>query len=95
MTSASYPVPNGTYMVKLHFAETFSGITGPGQRVFTVALNGNTVLSNFDVYAQAGGADAALSETFPVTVTDGQVTITFTSGRENPEINGIEIIPAS
>jgi autotransporter family porin len=95
MTSASYPVPNGTYMVKLHFAETFSGITGPGQRVFTVTLNGNTVLSNFDVYAQAGGADTALLETFLVTATNGQITITFTPSRENPEINGIEIVSQS
>ncbi|MBI1177826.1 hypothetical protein GC207_10360, partial [bacterium] len=32
MDSFSWPVPNGKYVVKLHFAETFEGITGPGQR---------------------------------------------------------------
>jgi enterochelin esterase family protein len=35
MDSFSRPVPNGKYVVKLHFAETFEGITGPGQRVFS------------------------------------------------------------
>jgi len=35
MTSFSYKLPNGKYTVKLHFAETYEGITGPGQRVFS------------------------------------------------------------
>src|SRR3974390_561339 len=30
MDSFTWPVPNGKYVVKLHFAETFEGITGPG-----------------------------------------------------------------
>ena len=29
----------------------------------------------------------------PVEITDGKPLITFTSNLENPEINGIEIIP--
>ena len=33
MTKFSYPLPNGKYTVKLYFAETYEGITGPGQRV--------------------------------------------------------------
>src|SRR4029077_19961386 len=34
------PVANGTYQVELIFAEIYSGITGPGQRVFDMRLEG-------------------------------------------------------
>jgi len=35
MDSFSWPVPNGKYVVKPHFAETYEGINGPGERVFS------------------------------------------------------------
>jgi 2',3'-cyclic-nucleotide 2'-phosphodiesterase (5'-nucleotidase family) len=50
---------------------------------------------DFDVYVKAGGPNRAYIESVPVTITDGQLLITFTPNVENPEINGIEIIPAS
>src|SRR5205807_1415898 len=49
----AFSAPNGSYTVKLKFAEP--SLNGPGQRLFNVAINGSTVLTNFDVYA-AGGA---------------------------------------
>jgi alpha-galactosidase len=94
MTSFSLPLANGNYTVKLHFAETFEGITGPGQRVFSFDVAGNK-FKDFDVYVKAGGPNRAYIESVPVTITDGQLLITFTPNVENPEINGIEIIPAS
>ena len=93
MTSFSYPVPNGKYIVKLHFAETYEDITGPGQRVFSFNVEGHE-FKDFDVFAKAGGANRAYVETVNVEVTDGKLDITFTSDIENPQINGIEIIPA-
>ncbi len=94
MNSFSRKVPNGKYVVKLHFAETFEEITAVGQRVFTVNVEGHE-LKDFDVFAKAGGAMRAYVETVNVEVTDGKLDITFTGKIENPEINGIEIIPAS
>ncbi|MGA3283984.1 MAG: malectin [Verrucomicrobiota bacterium] len=94
MTSFSYPVPNGKYIVKLHFAETFDGITGPGERVFSFNVEGQE-FKDFDVWAKAGGPNRAYIETVNVEVTDGKLDITFTPKVENPEINGIEILPAS
>ncbi|MGA3268610.1 MAG: malectin [Verrucomicrobiota bacterium] len=93
MTSFSYPVPNGKYIVKLHFAETYDGVTGPGQRVFSFTVQGKE-FKDFDVYAKTGGLDRAYVETVPIEVTNGKVDITFTQQVENPEINGIEILPA-
>jgi gluconolactonase len=92
MESFSRALPNGKYQVKLHFAETFEGIAGPGDRVFTFAVNGQE-FKDFDVWEKAGGPERAYVETVDVDVTDGKLTITFTPQVENPQINGIEISP--
>jgi tRNA A-37 threonylcarbamoyl transferase component Bud32 len=92
MTSFAYPVPNGKYVVKLHFAETYDAIKGPGGRVFTFIVEGHE-FKDFDVWATAGGAQRACVETANVEVTDGTLNINFTPQQQNPEINGIEILP--
>ena len=92
MDSFSQKIPNGKYEVKLHFCETYDGIAGPGQRVFTFELGGRT-FKDFDVWAKAGGFARAYVETVPVEVTNGQLDIKFTAQVENPQINALEIIP--
>jgi hypothetical protein len=92
MSSFSYPVPNGKYTVKLHFCETFEGITDKGQRVFSFNVEGHE-FKDFDVFAKAGGFLRAYIETVNVVITDGKLNITFTPNVENPQINGIEILP--
>jgi endoglucanase len=93
MTGFSYKVPNGRYVVKLHFAETFEGIEGPGQRLFSFIVEGHE-FKDFDVWVKAGGPRRAYIESVAVDIKDGQLDIAFTSKIENPEINAIEIIPA-
>jgi len=92
MDSFSWPLANGKYLVKLHFCETYEGITGPGQRVFSFNVQGQE-FKDFDVWAKAGGPFTAHVETVPVEITDNKLLITFTSNIENPQINGIEIVP--
>ena len=92
MESFTQKIPNGKYQVKLHFCETFEGINGPGERVFSFDVEGKT-FKDFDVWAKSGGAARAYVETVAVDITDGQLDIKFTAQVENPEINGIEIIP--
>ncbi len=43
---------------------------------------------------KAGGPRRAYVDTVNVDIADGKLDITFESGVDNPEINGIEIIPA-
>ena len=93
MDSFTYTLPNGKYVVKLHFAETFHGISGPGQRVFSFKVQ-DKEFKDFDLWKQAGGHQRAYIETVPVDITDGQLKIAFSTSANNPEINGIEIIPA-
>jgi len=92
MDSFSWPVPNGKYMVKLHFAESFDGITGPGERVFSFNVQGKE-FKDFDVWVKAGGPLKAYVETVPVEVTDSKIKVTFTPKVENPQICAIEITP--
>ena len=94
MDSFSWPLPNGKYQVKLHFAETFDGITGPGERVFSFTVQGQE-FKDFDVWKKAGGPLRAYVETVNVEITDGKLSIKFISNVENPQINGIEIIPVT
>lgn len=93
MTHFTQPLPNGSYVVKLHFCETFEGITGPGQRVFSFNVAGHE-FKDFDVWAKSGGFLHAYVETVPVDVTNGKLEIIFTPNIENPQINGVEIVPA-
>ncbi len=93
MAGFHHAVPNGDYLVKLHFAETFDGVKSPGQRVFGVAVQGNSI-GNVDVFGETGGVRCALVKTAKAHVTDGMIRVEFrNTGTNNPEINGIEIIP--
>ncbi len=89
--------PGGAYRVRLHFAEQNPSFpTGPGQRVFNVAINGAPVLTNFDIYAAAGGPDRAIVEEFTVNAdSSGQLTIQYTSVVDNAKVSGIEVIPTT
>jgi non-lysosomal glucosylceramidase len=84
-----FTVPNGSYLVTLLNTEVYCTTTGC--RVFNVAINGTTVLPNFDVYADTGGEFVADSHTFPVNVANGVITITGTATANNAEFEGIEI----
>ncbi len=90
----SCKIPNGKYLAKLHFAETYSGIGGPGDRVFSFNVMGHE-FKDFDIWVKAGGFNRAYIETVPIEVIDGEFRMTFTPQIENPCINAIEIIPVS
>ncbi len=93
MSGFSQAVTNGKYTVKLHFAETFEGIGGVGNRVFTFNVEGQE-FKDFDITARAGGDMRAYVVTVEVAIKDGKLDISFTNQVENSVINAIEIIPA-
>ncbi len=90
--SYSLPVPNGTYSVALHFAELYW--TSAGKRVFNVAVEGTTVISNLDIWA-AVGANAALVRTVTTTVNDGVLNINFLTSVDNAKVSAIQVTPTS
>jgi len=92
MSAFANKIPNGKYVAKLYFAETYAGITGPGQRVFSYNVMGHE-FKDFDIWVKAGGPNRAYIETVPVEVTNGEFRVVFTAKVENPAIKAIEIVP--
>jgi hypothetical protein len=88
-----FTVANGLYKVNLYFAETY--FHSAGKRIFDVQMQGATVFSGLDIFAQAG-ADHALVKSAQISVTNGQLVIRF-AHRANgtvPIISALEILPA-
>jgi hypothetical protein len=85
------PVPNGTYTLRLHFAEIYW--SSAGQRVFNINVeSGKAILNNFDIYAKAGLNNAYVEQIEPLSITDGTLNIAFTTVTDNAKISGIEIV---
>lgn len=85
-------MPNGEYRVTLMFAETV--LDAPGQRVFDVALEGNTLWHNVDIYSWAQNRQyVSMDLTTDISVSDYCLDLTFpviyTSSL--PVISGIKI----
>ncbi|HEX2950275.1 MAG TPA: malectin domain-containing carbohydrate-binding protein, partial [Armatimonadota bacterium] len=73
------------------------GHGGKGSRIFNVAINGTPALTDFDIFAEAGGANiAVVKDVTAKTDSTGLLRITLTPATstvdKNPTINGIEVL---
>ena len=85
--------PGASYNVRLHFAEEYW--TTAGSRTFNVLINGTQVLTDFDIFAAAGGEYIGVIEPFTATASSaGAITIQFVTVKDNAQVNGIEVLPA-
>ncbi len=89
------PVTNGSYTVKLHFAEIYWGATGggaggPGKRVFDVDIEGETLLADFDINQEVGTMTATV-KTFIVNVEDQELNLNLTASVNQPKLSALEI----
>jgi hypothetical protein len=83
-------LPPGPAKVSLYFCEKDQ--REAGRRYFNVAINGQTVLQNFDIFAEAGGGYAALVKTFTVDAPQGAVDITVPPGPKGEAVfNAVKI----
>lgn len=86
----SLEVPNGTYLVRLYFAETEFDAASLRQMSLTVETQ---TLPTFDPFVAAGGKQHANVQEFRhVAVQDGKLDVTFASATNNAKIDGIEIL---
>ena len=77
--------------MRLHFAETFW--TAAGQRTFNVIINGQQVLTNFDIVAAAGSSEQSRRRAVHHNRGQhGKITIQFITVKDNAQVNGIEIL---
>jgi Malectin domain/Abnormal spindle-like microcephaly-assoc'd, ASPM-SPD-2-Hydin len=83
------------YAVTLKFSEDYW--TAASKRIFNVILNGKSVLSNFDIFADSGGEYIADDKTFNTTVnSSGQIVIQFQNGSvDNAKIDAIQLVPST
>ncbi len=93
----TYTVPGliagASYTLRLHFME--STVAAPGQRVFSIAVNGTTVLPNFDIFKLAGKSYKAVVRQLTVKAnSSGKLVIAYAPGiAGSPLASGIEVIP--
>lgn len=90
-----FPVADGQYTVVLHFIENSTAITGPGQRSFNVAINGQQVIANLDLAAVAP-LNTPIDKTFTVTATGASgISMVFTTVVRNAVVSAIDITPVA
>lgn len=83
------PMDNQTVTVDLGFVEMYSENTSSGSRVFNVVIEGQTAVSNLDIFAEAGQYALYEAGPFEVDVTDGGLTIELESNVENPTLSSV------
>lgn len=89
----TFNVPPGSYQVTLKFAELYSGITGPGQRMFNVLINGSQVLTDLDIFAEVGFRTADDKIFNNISPSAGKIIIQFATGSADlPKVSAIQII---
>jgi len=95
------PLKKGIYELRLHFAETVygpesGGGDGEGSRLMTVRANGRTLLTRFDIVADAGASRTADVKVFTEIqpAADGLLHLEF-AGEEGKQavLSAIEILP--
>lgn len=87
----SFPTSPGEHEVRLYFAENWAPNETPGARIFDVVVEGEEVLSSYDIYSEAGAGNRAVMESFVVQA-DDSLDIAFVNGADNPKISAIEVL---
>jgi hypothetical protein len=82
------------YDVSLYFAEPED--LGPGQRIFDIKIQDESVLENFDISKEAGGARKAIVKSFEGIMVKDELRVSLASSEGSPVgepvICGIEVI---
>lgn len=93
--SYNIDVPDGNYLVDLYFAEIFHGLQNTAdpddKRVFNLDIEGNQVLTDYDIIDDAGAAATEVLKTFEVTVTDGQLNLDFIKIVDQAKLSGLVV----
>lgn len=93
--SYDFPLTNGVYQIKLHFAEIYfgapeSGEGGIGKRVFDIAFESENRTGNLDI-TQEVGAGSALVKTYEVRVNDGELNIDLSASIDRPQLCAVQL----
>jgi hypothetical protein len=99
--SYNIPLEAGTYELHLYFVETEYGPGttrggGENSRVFSVNMNGKSLLTDFDIYSDAGGTNIADERVFKDVspAADGELHLSFVNQIHHPLLNALQIFPS-
>lgn len=87
--SYEIPVSNATYSLVLHFAELYHNAAGA--RSFDLSVEGQQILSDFDLYSLVGRNTAYDQRVNNIAVNDGKLTISLTTKIDNGTLSGFAI----
>ena len=90
--SYNIPLKNGDYEVTLKFAEIYWNAVS--SREFNVTMQNSLVISDLDIFKMAG-KDSACDITIPVTVTDGSLSISFITLKDQAKLSAFVVRKAS
>ncbi len=83
-------VAETTYNLNLYFSELEG--KGPGERVFNIKVQDNTVLENFDIAGEAGKADKEIVKTFAGIKAGKTLKVDLIPVKGNTILSGIELV---
>lgn len=84
--------PNRNYSIWLHFAEIDASVTGAGQRVFDIVINGDIQFQDIDIVSMAGDINSALVLNKTIAVSGRTLTILLHPKKGNGAIiSAVEI----
>ena len=86
------PLANGNYKIRMHFVENF--FTTVGSRVFSISIENQNRLSNFDIFREVGYKTAMVKD-FDVSLTDGKLDLKFNPTANRLAVAAIEIFAAA
>jgi hypothetical protein len=82
--------PGSEHLVRLHFVETY--VTGKGQRVCDVTSGAVAVLTRFDIFATAGGANIVTIQERQLTAdSSGSIVLAFARVTGSCLVSAIEV----
>lgn len=95
----SYAIPigrDGVYLVRLYFAEPYWGAPDApagevNARVFSVSAEGDALVDDLDIYAEAGSLTALVKQA-EIRVDDGELNLQFVASQGEPIVAAIEIL---
>ena len=83
-------IPNGSYLLTLRFEE--QQVHGPGLSVFDVAVEGQTILDDFDLYGQVERY-YVLDRRFAITIADHELNLVALPAIGETSLAALELVP--
>ena len=87
--SYRFDVPPGIYRTTILQAENW--VSAPGERLFDVVINDQTVAENVDIIAESGGRATPLIHVFTNAAPEGMMKIDFIASVQNSRVAGLHV----